>query len=91
MRNVFVEGIQGAGKSTLVGHLAKALPQLHVCREGDYSPVDLTAHLAHRQQLELRIIREVIGDAVVILPAKMWELDAVRARLCGGLEEGCRA
>ena len=272
MRNVFVEGIQGAGKSTLVGHLAKALPQLHVCREGDYSPVDLawcaymtqeqyeavrdrfpslkeeiarntvregdrvivtytkihtddrsvfetfeayeiyngrktlrdlkeivlsryrrfqdsgylfecaffqnvvedlilyhqlgdeeilsfyrelwkevdkvhfllvylysekmeeninlirkercdsegrevwyemmmdylrrcpygkarglnsfedlTAHLAHRQQLELRIIRDVIGDAAVILPAKMWELDAVRARICGGVEEGCRA
>lgn len=41
MKNIFVEGIQGAGKSTLVGCLAKALPRLRVCREGDYSPVDL--------------------------------------------------
>ena len=41
MKNVFVEGIQGAGKSTLVDCLSKALPQLCVYREGDYSPVDL--------------------------------------------------
>jgi len=41
MKNIFIEGIQGAGKSTLVNCMAQALPQLHVCREGDYSPVEL--------------------------------------------------
>jgi len=41
MKNVFVEGLQGMGKSTLVGRLAERVPQLRVCREGDYSPVDL--------------------------------------------------
>lgn len=37
----FVEGIQGSGKSTMVGKLAKENPQLHVYQEGDYSPVEL--------------------------------------------------
>lgn len=41
MNNIYVEGIQGAGKSTLVNRLAQAHPNLHVCREGDYSPVEL--------------------------------------------------
>ena len=39
--NYFVEGIQGLGKSTLVNQLAVKFPELQVCREGDYSPVDL--------------------------------------------------
>lgn len=41
MKNVFVEGIQGMGKSTLVNRLSAAVPELRVCREGDHSPVDL--------------------------------------------------
>ena len=41
MNNLYVEGIQGAGKSTLVNRLAQAHSKLHVCREGDYSPVEL--------------------------------------------------
>ena len=41
MKNIFVEGIQGSGKSTLVNLIAKECPKLHVCREGDYSPIDL--------------------------------------------------
>ena len=41
MKNVFVEGIQGMGKSTLVNRLSAAFPELQVCREGDYCPVDL--------------------------------------------------
>lgn len=41
MKNIYVEGIQGMGKSTLVNHIHQAVPELHVCREGDYSPVDL--------------------------------------------------
>lgn len=38
MKNVFVEGIQGMGKSTLVNRLEAAVPELHVYREGDHSP-----------------------------------------------------
>lgn len=41
MQNVFIEGIPGMGKSTLLNRISAAVPQLFVCREGDYSPVDL--------------------------------------------------
>ena len=41
MKNIFIEGIQGMGKSTLLNHIAAKLPDYHVCREGDHSPVDL--------------------------------------------------
>ncbi len=41
MKNVFVEGIQGTGKSTLVNRLSAAEAGFHVYREGDYSPLDL--------------------------------------------------
>ena len=41
MKNIFIEGIQGMGKSTLLNAIANAIPELHVCREGDYSPIDL--------------------------------------------------
>ena len=39
--NCFVEGLQGSGKSTLVGKLARKYPDNTVFREGDYSPTDL--------------------------------------------------
>ena len=41
MKNIFVEGIQGSGKSTLINNIVKFNPELHVCREGDYSPIEL--------------------------------------------------
>ena len=41
MKNVFIEGIQGMGKSTLLNRIHAAVPEFHVCREGDYSPVEL--------------------------------------------------
>lgn len=41
MKNIFIEGIQGMGKSTLLNSLTAEMPQLHVCREGDYSPIEL--------------------------------------------------
>lgn len=41
MKNVFIEEIPGMGKSTLLSRISAAIPQLFVCREGDYSPVDL--------------------------------------------------
>lgn len=41
MKNIFIEGIQGTGKSTLLNNLSRKLPEYRVCRDGDYSPVDL--------------------------------------------------
>lgn len=41
MKNIFIEGIQGMGKSTLLNQISASLPAYHACREGDYSPVDL--------------------------------------------------
>ena len=41
MKNIFVEGIQGSGKTTLVNQISKRFPDLHICREGDYSPTEL--------------------------------------------------
>ena len=39
--NYFIEGLQGAGKSTLIQKLSAHLPEHTVFREGDYSPVEL--------------------------------------------------
>lgn len=39
--NIFIEGIQGMGKSTLLSEIARCKPEYKVCREGDYSPVEL--------------------------------------------------
>lgn len=41
MENIFIEGIQGLGKSTLLQAILEKKPELRVCREGDYSPVEL--------------------------------------------------
>ena len=49
--NYFIEGIQGAGKSTLVAGLSEQLPGYQVFREGDHSPVELAwcAYLTEEQ------------------------------------------
>ncbi|MCI8523425.1 MAG: hypothetical protein HFI62_09520 [Lachnospiraceae bacterium] len=41
MKNIWIEGLQGMGKSTLLERISSRIPALHVCREGDYSPVEL--------------------------------------------------
>ena len=41
MKNILIEGIQGSGKSTFVQRISKEYPSLCVCREGDYSLIDL--------------------------------------------------
>lgn len=41
MKNIFIEGIQGVGKSTLLNHIYREHPERKFCREGDYSPIDL--------------------------------------------------
>ncbi len=39
--NIWIEGLQGSGKSTLLQEIVTLNPELKVCREGDYSPVEL--------------------------------------------------
>ena len=39
--NLFVEGLQGSGKSTLTDKLAKLYPAYRLIKEGDYSPIEL--------------------------------------------------
>lgn len=41
MKNVYIEGIQGTGKTTLLRLLGQQLPDFHVYWEGDYCPVEL--------------------------------------------------
>lgn len=41
MKNIFIEGIQGTGKTTMLRLLGQQLPEYKVYWEGDYSPVEL--------------------------------------------------
>ncbi len=41
MKNIFIEGIQGSGKSTLHRQIAAHNPNLKSFLEGDYSPIEL--------------------------------------------------
>lgn len=41
MKNIFIEGIQGTGKTTLLRLLGQQLPGYKTYWEGDYSPVEL--------------------------------------------------
>lgn len=41
MKNIFIEGIQGNGKTTLLRLLGQQLENYHVYWEGDYNPVEL--------------------------------------------------
>lgn len=71
MKNVFIEGIQGMGKTTLLNHISRAVPALHTCHEGDHSPVELAwcawvTKKEYKQLLErYRTIRnEIIKNTV---------------------------
>lgn len=67
MKNIFVEGIQGSGKSTLVNNIYKSKPGLNICREGDYCPVDL-AWCAYMSKEEYEAVLEkysLIKDDIV--------------------------
>ncbi len=65
--NYFVEGIQGAGKSTLVSRLAKHFPRYRVFREGDYNPVELAwcAYLTETQYEEVLARYESLRGEIV--------------------------
>ena len=73
LSNYFIEGLQGAGKSTMVNRLSKQLPEYKVFREGDYSPVELAwcAYvtesqyqdiLTHYPSLENEIVTKTIAE-----------------------------
>lgn len=53
--NYFVEGLQGAGKTTFVQELSKQLSGYKVFREGDYSPVELAwcTYVTEKQYSEI--------------------------------------
>ena len=59
--NYFVDGLQGSGKSTLVGKLARKYPDNAVFREGDYSPTDL-AWCAYVTDEEYQLIIDRYSD-----------------------------
>lgn len=40
-KNIFIEGLQGTGKSTLLTKLSRKYPRYHTYREGDLSPAEL--------------------------------------------------
>ena len=84
MHNIFIEGLQGMGKSTLLQKIAEKRPDLHVCREGDYSPVELAwcawmtegeygaameRYPALQKELEANTFRE--GDRYVVTYTKI--------------------
>lgn len=63
--NYFIEGLQGAGKSTLVGRLAERFPAYRIFREGDYNPVELAwCAYMNRDQYEavLRKYEEIAAE-----------------------------
>lgn len=55
MLNIFIEGIQGMGKSTLLQAIAQRRSDLKVCHEGDYSPVELAwcAKMTQQEYVEV--------------------------------------
>ena len=84
MKNAFIEGIPGMGKSTLLNNLIKKIPELHICREGDYSPVELAwctwmtkeeynQTLQHYEALREEIIKNTFqeGDHYIITYTKI--------------------
>ena len=63
--NYFIEGIQGAGKSTLVGKISEICYDYHVFREGDYNPVELAwcAYMKRDQYYAmLKEFQEIIDE-----------------------------
>lgn len=55
--NIFIEGLQGTGKTTLLNNLSKKYPKYHAYREGDVSPVEL-AWCSYMKEADYRRILE---------------------------------
>ena len=60
-KNIFIEGIQGTGKTTLLRLLGQQLTDYHVFWEGDYSPVEL-AWCSYMTQAEYEKALEKFPD-----------------------------
>lgn len=56
-QNIFIEGLQGTGKSTLLTALGRKLPDYKLYREGDISPVEL-AWCSYMTEAEYRAALE---------------------------------
>ena len=70
----FVEGIQGAGKTTMVAKLAKENPSYNVYREGDYCPVEL-AWCAFLEEEQYRQVLEKYKDIADLIREKTIQED----------------
>ena len=64
--NYFVEGLQGSGKSTLVGKLSEKHPDFKAVREGDYSPIELAwcAYVSKDKYAEILDKYSTIADMI---------------------------
>ena len=64
--NYFVEGLQGSGKSTLVGKLSEKHPDFKAIREGDYSPIELAwcAYVSKDKYAEILDKYSTIADMI---------------------------
>lgn len=64
--NLWIEGLQGSGKSTLLQEIVTLQPNYKICREGDYSPVELAwCTWMDREQYEAVLSRyEAISEEI---------------------------
>lgn len=72
--NYFIEGLQGSGKSTLVGKMSDKHPEYKVFREGDYSPTEL-AWCAYVSKDKYESILKKYSDIQDEITAKSHEED----------------
>ena len=70
--NIFIEGLQGSGKSTLVQKLSEKYPDYKPVREGDYSPVEL-AWCAYVDKDKYNEILEKYSDISSMIEEKTTE------------------
>ena len=73
-KSYFVEGIQGAGKTTMVAKLAKENPSYKVYREGDYCPVEL-AWCAFLEEEQYQQVLEKYKDMADLIREKTIQED----------------
>lgn len=73
MKTIFIEGIQGMGKSTLVNRLSNAVPEFHVCREGGlFASASVSSLL-----FSITILNPLIPIAFSFLIAKKYTNEAI--------------